>query len=516
VPDVAAEAQGGLFTYVGGPGQASGTSESTPIWAAMCAIINQSLQAKGQAPIGFLNAKIYPLAGSASLRDITRGWLTQIGANVVATVGASIPAGAIDTNGAYNVGPAYDLVTGLGVPDVAQLAEALSRSGRPTPDPAPQFQSVSAGTTLDLRAIVPGGPFSYQWYYNGSILPGATQAILTLACIGTDQGGAYACLVSSGQDSILTAPVTLVVVSSARLINLSARVNVGAGPDTPIAGFVVSSDAASTPMNILIRAMGPSLGSFGVAGVLAHPVLAFHDASGLVATNSGWSQPIDAVAASPVVFTPASATIMGSVGAFLPASPASADAALAATVPVGAGRTSYTAQISDANAADGVALVEIYDADAAVGNPGNTARLVNLSARANVGTGSRILIAGFVVSGDSSETILIRGMGPTLSAIGVPGSLQNTVITVYDSNQLPIASNAGWSTAPVRGTSLVRAGVEPATASTFSSVGAFAPSTATSGDSALVLTLPAGGYTVQLAGLGSGTGIALFELYEIR
>jgi hypothetical protein len=363
-----------------------------------------------------------------------------------------------------------------------------------------------------LQAFAAGGNLSYQWSRNGSPIAGATGASLAFNSIGTDQGGSYACTVTNALGSAATVPATLVVTSSARLINVSARANVGTGANVLIAGFVVSGDAASTPMNVLVRGMGPSLGSLGVAGFLANPILSLFDGSAEVATNSSWSQPVSPAAASGIIFEPASLAIMAAVGAFAPASSASADTALFATLPKSATSTSYTAQISGANGTGGVALVEVYEAEAVAGN---TAHLSNLSARANVGAGANALIAGFVVSGESAETILIRGMGPTLGTLGVAGALQNPVITVYDGNQLPIASNTGWSTAPVPGSSPVKAGIEQATASLFSTAGAFQPSSAASADSAMVITLPAGAYTVQVTGSGNGTGVALAEFYEI-
>jgi hypothetical protein len=516
VPDVAAQAQGGLFTYIGGPGQAAGTSESTPIWAALCAIMNESLQAKGNPPIGLLNAKIYPLAGTPAMSYVTRGWITHEDAGVVFSSGASVPAGAIDTNGAYEVGPSYDLITGLGIPDVARLVAALAGSGDPTITTQPQSQDVSAGAAVSLRAAAAGGAISYQWLHDGSIIVGATQATLIFDSIGTDQRGSYTCTVTNAAGSATTFPAVLTVTSSARLINVSARANVGTGANMLIAGFVVSGDAASTPKKLLVRGMGPSLGSLNVSGFLANPILSFCDASRVIATNSGWSKPIQPIESSEVTFQPASLATMGALGAFAPTSSTSADDAFVAVLPLGASNTSYTAQISGAADTGGIALAEIYDADGTLGTSADTGRLVNISTRANVGTGANVLVVGFVVSGQSAETFLIRGMGPTLETMGVPGALKSTAITVFDSNQLPIASNTGWSASPTPGTSPVKARIEQASASTFSSVGAFQPSSAMSADSAMIVTLPAGAYTVQLTGPGNSTGVALAELYEIR
>ncbi len=183
---------------------------------------------------------------------------------------------------------------------------------------------------------------------------------------------------------------------------------------------------------------------------------------------------------------------MGSVGAFL-LPLGSADSALEVTPPAG----TYSTQISGVNGTTGIALAEVYDADAGT----STARLVNLSARINVGVGGDILIGGFVIGGSTAETLLIRGVGPTLAGFGVTGTLAQPVLTVY-SGGTPIYSNTGWE-----GDSTL-AGV-------FGTVGAF-PLNSSNPDSALLITLPPGGYTAEVSGVNSGTGIALLEIYEVN
>jgi kumamolisin len=152
----------------------------------------------------------------------------------------------------------------------------------------------------------------------------------------------------------------------------------------------------------------------------------------------------------------------------------------------------------------------------ALAGPTVPQRLANISARAEVETGSNILIAGFVIQGTAGTTkdVLVRGIGPALTAFNVAGALENPVVGVYDSGMALIASDTGWSNAPVAGTSSVGATFRQATAADMSSTGAFAL-TAGSGDSAIVLTLPVGNYTVQVSGLNSTSGVALAEVYEL-
>jgi len=128
--------------------------------------------------------------------------------------------------------------------------------------------------------------------------------------------------------------------TTARLVNVSARNRVGAGDDILIAGFNISGTGAKP---LLIRAVGPKLGDFGVGGLLSDPKLEIYDAAGVKVTeNDNWNSGL--------------ATIFSSVGAFALES-GSRDAALVATLLPG----SYTAQVRGADGGTGEALIEIYE-----------------------------------------------------------------------------------------------------------------------------------------------------------
>ena len=132
---------------------------------------------------------------------------------------------------------------------------------------------------------------------------------------------------------------------SDRLINVSSRVFVGPGATPAIAGFAIRGLVAK---RVLVRAVGPGLGAFGVAGALVNPRLEMRDAAGaLVAVNDDWQ---DQPAAQSVAAAAASA------GAFALA-PGSKDAALVVTLPAG----NYTALVSAADGGNGVTLLEVYE-----------------------------------------------------------------------------------------------------------------------------------------------------------
>ena len=118
-----------------------------------------------------------------------------------------------------------------------------------------------------------------------------------------------------------------------------------------------------------------------------------------------------------------------------------------------------------------------------------------------VGTGSSVMTSGFVITGNSTETVLIRAVGPTLATYGVTGVLAQPTLTVYNASGTSVASNTVWG----GGSTLTSA---------MNQVSAF-PLPAASADSAVLVTLPAGAYTVQVSGVNGATGNALVEIYEV-
>jgi outer membrane protein assembly factor BamB/subtilisin family serine protease len=367
----------------------------------------------------------------------------------------------------------------------------------------PQSVSVPPGSafTLSVEATGPGGT-TYQWYLNGAALAGATNSSYSVASAGAADAGTYTVVLSGGGASLTSAAAVVTVAvqtpsTTGRIVNLSARAYVGTGGNVLIAGFVIGG---SGNKSVLLRGVGPTLAQspYNVAGVLSAPQLTLTNTStsATLATAGAWGG------------SSALASLFSQVGAFpLPAT--SADCAVGESLPA----TSYTSEVSGLNSTTGVALAEVYDAD-----PGSaTAYLTNLSARAYVGTGVDILIAGLVVSGEQPVTVLLRGVGPTLSLApySVPGALSATSVGLFDSTPALIASNTGWGNLTAAGTSTAAVTVRQATASDMSSAGAF-PLAAGSADSAMVATLPAGSYTLQLSSPGGTPGIGLVEVYVLQ
>jgi hypothetical protein len=180
-----------------------------------------------------------------------------------------------------------------------------------------------------------------------------------------------------------------------------------------------------------------------------------------------------------------------------------------------AGATDSTLLISNAAAAAGsYACVATNSAGSATSNPAtvavvstsNPGHLINLSARAEVGTGGNIIFGGFAIApfGTSATLpILIRGSGPAIAAapFNVPGTLPDPQLQLFNSSNAVLQTNDGWQ-------------AEPAISAAAAAVGAFSWGTTASHDAALVVTEPTGTYTAQIAGESGDTGDALLEIYD--
>jgi hypothetical protein len=125
-------------------------------------------------------------------------------------------------------------------------------------------------------------------------------------------------------------------------------------------------------------------------------------------------------------------------------------------------------------------------------------RMLNISTRGRVSPGDDVLIGGFIIRGGASTTVLIRGIGPSLTSFGISGALQDPVLTIYDGNGVAIASNDNWQTS-TQATQIAATGLAPQNPAEAAVYGSVTP----------------GSYTAVVSGKGSATGIALVEIYNL-
>jgi pectin methylesterase-like acyl-CoA thioesterase len=256
-----------------------------------------------------------------------------------------------------------------------------------------------------------------------------------------------------------------------QLFNISTRLRVGTGDRVAIGGFIISGVA---PKKVFLRAIGPSLP--GVADLLADPVLELRDSTGtMIAANDNWRDDAE------------SASELTTVG-LAPAD--DAEAALITTLLAG----QYTAIVRSQDGATGTALVEAYDGDLAADS-----QLANISTRGFLSAGDDVMIGGFIIGGNNHANgrVVVRAIGPSLSASGIMDALPDPFLDLKDANGSTLMSNDDWRESQeveINGTGL-------------------AP--ADSHESALVISLPDGNYTAILSGKNNAAGVAVVEVYGV-
>lgn len=260
------------------------------------------------------------------------------------------------------------------------------------------------------------------------------------------------------------APPTM---ANARLANISTRAVVGTGDKVLIAGFILRDQTKP----VLIRALGPTLTTFGVGGAVTDPTLSLNNQGGSVLfSNDDWadSQQSD----------------IQQTG--LPP-PDQREAAIKATL----APASYTAIASGKDNTSGVGLIEVYDLETTSG------KAYNISTRGIVGGGENVMIAGFVIKGPQNDNLVIRGIGPGLQGL-VNGFVPDTKLELRNSQGQVITTNVGWQSDANQGV-----------------VGFYKLAPTSPKDSAIYAQLVPGSYTVVFSSPSNATGVGLIEVYDV-
>ncbi len=190
----------------------------------------------------------------------------------------------------------------------------------------------------------------------------------------------------------------------------------------------------TSPKKVMIRGIGPSLATAGVQTPSADPRLSLRDSSGAeIARNDNWRQ-----------------TQIGGV------------------------------------------ITEMYDLD---GN--TTTRVANISTRGDVGTGDNVMIGGAILGGTHPTEVLVRALGPSLTASGVISALQDPSLTLYNANGFLVGSNENWKD------------------NQQSDIQSTDPAPTDDREATILSVLQPGNYTAVVRGKNNTTGIALVEFYGL-
>ena len=274
--------------------------------------------------------------------------------------------------------------------------------------------------------------------------------------------------VSGGLNAKLdfVAPVN---ASPVLLANVSTRLPAAADPNALIAGFILTG---TQDKKVIIRAIGPSL---NLPGQLNNPTLELYNGSTLLGSNDDWQNqpPADRQAVIDSTIPPSN----------------NLESALVRTLP--ANGNTYTAVVRGAGNTTGIAVVQVYDLDRTVDS-----RLANISTRGLVQTGDNVLFAGTIVLGQTSQKVIVRAIGPSLS---LAGKMANPTLQLNDANGTQVAFNDNWRSD--QEVDILATGVAPVNDL----------------ESAIVATLSGNGstYTAVVRGANNSTGIAVVEAYVL-
>jgi len=249
-----------------------------------------------------------------------------------------------------------------------------------------------------------------------------------------------------------------------QLANISTRLAVGSGDSVLIAGFTITG---TQPKKIMLRALGPLL---PVLENLSDPTLELHDSTGAtVAANDNWRDTQQAEV---------KATTIPPVNDY--------ESSIVKSLSPGA----YTAVLAGKGATTGVGVVEVYDLDTSVDS-----KLANIATRGRVDQGDNVLIAGTIVVGSGSTTVLFRALGPST---GISNALQDPTLELHDGQGGIVATNDNWQDTQK---DAIQATTIP-------------PSDPR--ESAILQPLTPGAYTAVVRGKNNTTGVALVDAYQLN
>lgn len=248
------------------------------------------------------------------------------------------------------------------------------------------------------------------------------------------------------------------------LANISTRLRVETGDNVLFGGFIITGTQAK---KLIVRAIGPSI---SVPGQLDNPTLELYSGSTLLASNDNWGNSPQKQAIVDSTIPPANNLESAIVRSLAPGS--------------------YTTIVRGVNQATGVGLVEVYDLDASVDS-----KLAQISTRGFVQTDDNAMFGGLYVVGGTSQKVIVRAIGPSLS---LQGKLADPTLELYDGNGTSLGANDNWRTGSQEA-EIIATTVPPSD----------------NLESAIVRTLTPGPYTAIVRGVNNSTGIALVEVYAL-
>jgi hypothetical protein len=242
---------------------------------------------------------------------------------------------------------------------------------------------------------------------------------------------------------------------------------VGTGDGIVLNAFIITGP---DPKQVIVRGLGPSL---GLPMNLADPALDLRTSAGtLIRSNDNWRTDQEAE----IIATGIPPTN-------------DLEAAIVATLSPG----SYTVVLRGISNGTGHGINDLHDVA-----PGTVSSLTAIGTRANVLTGNDALVSGIVIQ-PSGGDLLLRVLGPSMTAAGVSNVLADPTLELRDSNGVLLMVNDNWRDDPSQEALILASGIQPSD----------------DHEAALVINLPAGSYTGLARGRNNATGIGYIQFYSL-
>lgn len=389
--------------------------------------------------------------------------------------------GEVPTMVGYAVMVVGDSIVPVAVP--ASLAAAESTPGAISLSWTATGTDPKAGTIIERRIVG-----TSDWQVVGIAPAGATT--YSDDTIGRAKEYEYRLFAANGISEVFSTALASGLTLRSNLVNIVTRGKLGADDQVLIIGFVAQGDGN---INVLSRTLGPGAAPLDGYTLNADPTSELYVGGEFSVENDNWED--DGAAAA--VTTAQTNTGVQAMAA------ASTDSAMALTdIPAD---VPYTIHSKGKGTDHGVALAELYhDFTGNVMDQGT--RLVNVSTRGHIGTGTDTLSTSFTIEGLAPMKVLIRGGGPSLASnhptlFEAGDVLSDPQLKLYNSDGVLEYENGNWA----NNTEIDELS-EDVGAQSFAS---------NSKDAALIVDLAPGVYTAEFSGVSDATGIGLIEIYEI-
>ena len=443
--------------------------------------------------------------------------------------GTLILSGTPTTAGTYSVAISGYQFTNFGAPVTSATATFVvspAPNSAPVVSRSPNSVTAVTGSSTTLTIAFTGTPVpTYQWFKDGIAIAGATNSTLSLTNISPADAGAYTVTLTNSLGSATSSAGTLTVTQAPvapRIVTAPVAQNVVAGNTVQ---FSVSVSGTPTPQlqwlkdgNVIDGAIEATLvlPNAQLTDAGKYSVMVWNSVSTItseivqLAVTPAQSVPVFSTApASQTVAT--GATVVFTAPAIGAPAPQYQWVLNGQTIPGATSSTLLIPNVTAANAGAYAAIAKnslgIASSPAAalvVANTADPGRLTNLSVLTDVSAAVPSFTVGTVIAGGgagATKPLLIRAAGPSLGALGYPGTLADPRIELF-AGQQSLAVNDDWA----GGASLTNA---------MTAVGAFGFASANSKDAALFNSgLAPGGYTVRVSGAPGTSGAVIAEIYD--